>query len=212
VDLFGKKVISTQERDTNVAAAESSKASVAADEAAVEQADLNLRYTKIIAPIDGYVTKEAVAIGDYVQVGQAVMSLVPPRVWVVANFKETQRRNMQPGQPVDISVDAYPSLKLRGHVDRIQAGSGAAFSLLPPENATGNYVKVGHALHLLWAAPLPPGQQLQIACFFTTRLATPCPPSPVKTTGPATSQEQSCLAGSQCITTSYIYWAGSTSM
>jgi membrane fusion protein (multidrug efflux system) len=67
---------------------------------------------------------------------------VPPRVWVIANFKETQLRNMQPGRPVDISVDAYPNLKLRGHVDSIQAGSGAAFTLLPPENATGNYVKV----------------------------------------------------------------------
>jgi len=141
-DLFAKKVISTQERDTNVATSDSSKASVEADEAAVEQAELNLGYTKIIAPIDGYVTKEAVAIGDYLQVGQALMSLVPPRVWVIANFKETQLRNMQPRQPVDISVDAYPSLKLRGRVDSIQAGSGAAFSLLPPENATGNYVKV----------------------------------------------------------------------
>jgi len=141
-DLFAKKVISTQERDTNVATSDSSKAAVEADEAAVEQAELNLSYTKITAPIDGYVTKLAVAIGDYVQVGQALMSLVPPRVWVIANFKETQLRNMRPGQPVDISVDAYPSLKLRGHVDSIQAGSGAAFSLLPPENATGNYVKV----------------------------------------------------------------------
>lgn len=141
-DLFTKKVISTQERDTNVATSDSTKASVEADEAAVEQAELNLGYTKVIAPIDGYVTKEAVATGDYVQVGQAFMSLVPPRVWVIANFKETQLRNMWPGQPVDISVDAYPSLKLRGRVDSIQAGSGAAFSLLPPENATGNYVKV----------------------------------------------------------------------
>jgi membrane fusion protein (multidrug efflux system) len=142
LDLFSRKVISTQERDTNVATAESSRASVQADEAGVEQAELNLSYTKITAPIDGYVTKEAVAIGDYVQVGQALMSLVPPRVWVIANFKETQLRDIQPGQPVDISLDAYPSLKLRGHVDSIQAGSGAAFSLLPPENATGNYVKV----------------------------------------------------------------------
>ena len=133
LDLFGQKVISTQERDTNVAAAESSRASVQADEAAVEQAELNLSYTKITVPIDGYVTKEAVAIGDYLQVGQALMSLVPPRVWVIANFKETQLRNMHPGQPADISVDAYPSLKLRGHVDSIQAGSGAAFTLLPPE-------------------------------------------------------------------------------
>jgi membrane fusion protein, multidrug efflux system len=142
VDLFGRHVISMQDRDNTVAASQSSKAAVEADEAAVEQAELNLSYTKITAPIDGYVTKDAVAIGDYLQVGQALMSLVPPRVWVIANFKETQLRNMQPGQPVDISVDAYPSLKLRGHVDSIQAGSGAAFTLLPPENATGNYVKV----------------------------------------------------------------------
>ena len=141
-DLFTKKVMSAQERDANVATSDSSKASVEADKAAVEQAELNLGYTKVIAPVDGYVTKEAVATGDYVQVGQAFMSLVPPRVWVTANFKETQLRNMQPGQPVDISVDAYPSLKLRGRVDSIQAGSGAAFSMLPPENATGNYVKV----------------------------------------------------------------------
>jgi membrane fusion protein, multidrug efflux system len=142
VDLFGRNVISTQDRDNTVAASQSSKAAVQADEAAVEQAELNLSYTKITAPIDGYVTKDAVAIGDYLQVGQALMSLVPPRVWVIANFKETQLRQMQPGQLVDISVDAYPGLKLRGHVDSIQAGSGAAFSLLPPENATGNYVKV----------------------------------------------------------------------
>ena len=141
-DLFAKKVISTQERDTNIATAQSSMASVQADEAAVEQAELNLGYTKIKAPIDGYVTKDAVAIGDYLQVGQALMALVPPRVWVIANFKETQLRSMRPGQPVSISVDAYAGLKLQGRVDSIQAGSGAAFSLLPPENATGNYVKV----------------------------------------------------------------------
>ena len=141
-DLFAKKVMSAQERDTNVATSDSSKASVEADKAAVEQAELNLGYTKIKAPIDGYVTKEAVAIGDYVQVGQALMSLVPPRVWVIANFKETQLRSMRPGQPATISVDAYEGVQLHGHVDSIQAGSGAAFSLLPPENATGNYVKV----------------------------------------------------------------------
>ena len=141
-DLFTRNVISTQDRDTNIATSESSKAAVEADQASVEQAEANLSYTKITAPSDGYVTKQAVTSGDYVQVGQALMSIVPPRVWVIANFKETQLRNMRPGQPVDISVDAYPSLKLRGRVDSIQAGSGAAFSLLPPENATGNYVKV----------------------------------------------------------------------
>jgi membrane fusion protein (multidrug efflux system) len=142
VDLFGRNVISTQDRDTSVAASQSSKAVVEADEAAVEQVELNLGYTKIAAPIDGYVTKEAVAIGDYLQVGQALMSLVPPRVWVIANFKETQLRNMRPRQPVQIKVDAYPDHSLHGHIDSIQAGSGAAFTLLPPENATGNYVKV----------------------------------------------------------------------
>src|SRR6266403_3788668 len=142
LDLFSQKVISPQERDTNVAAAESSRASVQADEAAVEQAELNLGHSKIKAPIDGYVTKEAVSTGDYVQVGQALMSLVPPRVWVIANFKETQLRSMRPRQPVQIKVDAYPDHPLHGHIDSIQAGSGAAFSLLPPENATGNYVKV----------------------------------------------------------------------
>ena len=142
LDLFSRKVISTQERDTNVATAESSRASVQADEAAVEQAELNLGHSKIKAPVDGYVTKEAVATGDYVQVGQALMSLVPPRVWVIANFKETQLRNMRPRQPVQIKIDAYPDHPLHGHIDSIQAGSGAAFSLLPPENATGNYVKV----------------------------------------------------------------------
>src|SRR5438552_17216221 len=86
-DLVTRKVISAQDRDTNVATADSSKATVDADQAAVEQAELNLSYTKITAPIGGYVTKEAVTIGDYVQVGQALMSLVPPRVWVIANFK-----------------------------------------------------------------------------------------------------------------------------
>src|SRR5437763_2219650 len=141
-DLFSRKVISTQERDTNVATSESSKASVEANEAAVEQAQLNLGCAKIKAPIDGYVTKKAVTTGDYVQVGQALRSLVPPRVWVIANFKETQLRNMRPRQPVQIKIDAYPDHPLHGHIDSIQAGSGAAFSLLPPENATGNYVKV----------------------------------------------------------------------
>lgn len=141
-DLFSKSVISAQERDANVASAASSKGNVQADIAAVKQAELNLTYTKIKAPIDGRVTRKSVATGDYVQVGQMLMALVPPRVWVTANFKETQLRNMRAGQPAAISVDAYPGLKLKGRVDSIQAGSGAAFSLLPPENATGNYVKV----------------------------------------------------------------------
>ncbi|HKP85336.1 MAG TPA: HlyD family secretion protein [Blastocatellia bacterium] len=110
--------------------------------AAVAQAELNLSYTKIYAPEDGRVTKKSVEAGAFVQVGQALMAVVPDEVWVVANFKETQLDNIRPGQPVDIKVDAYSGKTFKGHVDSIQTGTGARFSLLPPENATGNYVKV----------------------------------------------------------------------
>jgi membrane fusion protein (multidrug efflux system) len=111
-------------------------------EAALRQAELDLSYTKIYASETGRVTRKSVEPGNYVQVNQILFSIVPDQVWVVANFKETQLRDMRPGQPVTIRVDAYPDRRFRGHVDSIQAGSGAAFSLLPPENATGNYVKV----------------------------------------------------------------------
>jgi membrane fusion protein (multidrug efflux system) len=111
-------------------------------EAAVHQAELDLSYTTLYAPESGRVTRKSVEPGAYVQVGQTLFSIVPDRVWVVANFKETQLRHMQPGQPATVRVDAYPDRVFHGHVDSIQAGSGARFSLLPPENATGNYVKV----------------------------------------------------------------------
>lgn len=110
--------------------------------AAVEQAKLNLSYTKIYAPCDGYVTKKNIEQGAYVQVGQSLMAIVSPKVWVTANFKETQLTQMRPGQPATISVDAYPGVEFAGHVKSIQHGTGTRFSLLPPENATGNYVKV----------------------------------------------------------------------
>jgi membrane fusion protein (multidrug efflux system) len=142
MDLFNQKTISAQERDTALQAAASANADIKGAEAAVSQAELNLKYTKVIAPIEGRVTNKSVEKGDYVQIGQTIMALVPQTVWVTANYKETQLRNMRPGQSALIRVDAYPSRKLRGHVDSIQAGSGARFSLLPPENATGNYVKV----------------------------------------------------------------------
>ena len=111
-------------------------------EAAVHQAELDLSYTQLYAPEPGRVTRKSVEPGAYVQVGQTLFSIVPDRVWVVANFKETQLRHMRAGQPATVTVDAYPDRVFRGHVDSIQAGSGARFSLLPPENATGNYVKV----------------------------------------------------------------------
>lgn len=115
---------------------------VAQAQAAVEQAEANLSRTVIKAPVDGRVAKLTAAKGAFAQPGQTVMVFVPNDVWVTANFKETQLALMRPGQPVDISVDAYPDRQFEGHVDSIQAGSGTAFSLLPAENATGNYVKV----------------------------------------------------------------------
>jgi len=108
----------------------------------VEQAELELSYTRIHAPTAGRVTRKTVEAGAYVQVGQSLMALVPDDMWVVANFKETQVGRIEPGQPVEIAVDAYPGKVFKGHVDSIQAGSGAAFSLLPPENATGYFIKV----------------------------------------------------------------------
>jgi membrane fusion protein (multidrug efflux system) len=108
----------------------------------LEAAQLNVSYTKISAPEPGRVTNKSVEPGDYVQAGQNLLALVPSNIWVTANFKETQLRLMRAGQPAEIEVDALGGKKFRGHVDSIQMGSGAAFSLLPPENATGNYVKV----------------------------------------------------------------------
>jgi membrane fusion protein (multidrug efflux system) len=110
--------------------------------AAAQQAQLQLQYTRILAPMDGRVTKKSVESGEWVQVGQPLMALVPDRVWVVANYKETQLTDMRVGQPAEIHVDAYPDQVFKGHVESIQSGTGARFSLLPPENATGNYVKV----------------------------------------------------------------------
>jgi membrane fusion protein (multidrug efflux system) len=121
---------------------EQAAAQIAQMKAAQRQAELELSYAKIYAPETGRITRKSVEPGDYVQVGQTLFSIVPDRFWVVANFKETQLRYMRPGQPATVHVDAYPDKPFKGHVDSIQAGSGAAFSLLPPENATGNYVKV----------------------------------------------------------------------
>ncbi len=110
--------------------------------ATLEQAQANLARTIITAPVAGRVTKLTAAKGNYAAVGQALMMFVPREVWVTANFKETQLNLMRPGQPVNIAIDAYPGRTFPGHVDSIQTGSGTAFSLLPAENATGNYVKI----------------------------------------------------------------------
>ena len=120
----------------------SSVAQLQQAKASQHQAEVTLSRTKITAPVDGYATAISAATGAYAQPGQALMMFVPKNVWVTANFKEMQLDLMRPGQPVKIRIDAYPDHTFHGHVDSIQAGSGAAFSLLPPQNATGNYVKV----------------------------------------------------------------------
>ena len=122
--------------------ADTASAEVAQARAAVEHAELDLAATQLYAPEAGRVTRKVVEAGAYVQIGQALLTIVPHDVWVVANFMETQLANMRPGQPVEIKVDAYPGKMFKGHVDSVQAGTGSRFSLLPPENATGNYVKV----------------------------------------------------------------------
>jgi len=121
---------------------ETAKADVETAKANLENARLQLSYATIVAPVAGRVTRKDVQKGMYVQVGQALLSLVPQEVFVTANFKETQLAHMRPGDRVDIDVDAMPGRTYHGRVDSIQSGSGARFSLLPPENATGNYVKV----------------------------------------------------------------------
>jgi membrane fusion protein (multidrug efflux system) len=124
---------------------------------AVNSAQLNVSYTKIFAPCDGLVTRKQVEAGDYLQTGQTIFSIVPKDVWVVANFKESQLRDMRTNQPVLVEIDALGGRKFRAHVDSIQEGSGAVFSLLPPENAVGNFVKVVQRVpvKIVFDEPLP---------------------------------------------------------
>jgi membrane fusion protein (multidrug efflux system) len=120
----------------------SSQANAERRKAELDQALLNLQYTKVVAPVTGIVSNRTVEVGQNVQPGQEMMKVIPLEdIWVTANFKETQLRDMKAGQKVEIDVDATGKT-YNGHVDSISGASGARFSLLPPENATGNYVKV----------------------------------------------------------------------
>jgi membrane fusion protein (multidrug efflux system) len=133
----------TQQVKLREAQVDSFRGRLAQAEANLQQVELNLSYTTIRAPMEGRVTQKTVEVGQVVQPGQPLLSIVGlGDVWVLANCKETQLTHVRPGQPVTITVDTYPGVVFKGHVDSIQAGSGATFSLLPPENATGNYVKV----------------------------------------------------------------------
>ncbi len=159
VNSAAKRVTAAQ---AQLAAAQAQAATAAAQvqsaRARLDQARLNLDYTRVTAPQGGHVSRLTVAVGAWVQPGEDLMALVPRRVWVTANFKETQLDRMRPGQKVSIRIDAYPNLRLDGHVDSIQRGSGPAFSLLPPENATGNWVKVVQRVpvKIVIDTPIPP--------------------------------------------------------
>ena len=118
------------------------KASMERQQAVLAQAELNLSYTTIRASDAGSVANKTVELGNYVQPGQVLLSLVPDDLYITANFKETQLTDVRPGQRVIVRVDAFPNLRLRARVDSIQRGTGSQFALLPPENATGNFVKV----------------------------------------------------------------------
>ncbi|QXQ07147.1 HlyD family secretion protein [Sphingosinicellaceae bacterium] len=122
--------------------ADASRAQIIAARAQIASASNTVGNLHIVAPISGQVVNRSVNLGSYVAPGQQVMAIVPDRLWITANFKETQLVDMRRGQHVDIKVDAFPDVDFEGHVDSIQRGAGQAFALLPPQNATGNYVKV----------------------------------------------------------------------
>jgi membrane fusion protein (multidrug efflux system) len=129
--------------------------------AALQAAQLNLEYTTVVAPVDGVVTHKQVEVGQIVQQGQGLMVIVPLQdIWVTANFKETQLRAMKPGQRVNVKVDTYGKT-FSGHVDSIAGATGAVLSLLPPENATGNYVKVVQRVPVkIILDPIPPDKAI----------------------------------------------------
>jgi membrane fusion protein (multidrug efflux system) len=157
-DVAGSKVKATEEQVKQVEmAVETQKAiikqaeasrpsqisSIREKEAKLRAAELSYGYTRIPAPSDGYITKKTVEAGNQIEAGLPLMAVVPlDNIWVIANYKETQLERVKPGQKVKIKVDTYPGKTFKGKVESIMAGSGAVFSLFPPENATGNYVKV----------------------------------------------------------------------
>ncbi|HEX4600560.1 MAG TPA: HlyD family secretion protein [Gemmatimonadales bacterium] len=155
--LAEQDIVSKQQLDGAEAAARAADAALAASQASLiaadarvgaaraarDQAALNLSYTRLTAPASGVVSKKTVELGQLVQAGQPLMSVVPLEdVWITANLKETQIEDVKPGEPVDFTVDAYSGLHVRGHVESLAPATGARFSLLPPDNATGNFTKV----------------------------------------------------------------------
>jgi membrane fusion protein, multidrug efflux system len=153
---------------------ESARASSQQAQAQLGQAELNLQYTRVEAAQSGRVVKLSGAVGTLAAAGQSLMMLVPDEIWIVANYKETQLSDMRPGQQVEFTIDAYPDRKLVGRVDSVQPGSGTAFSLLPAENATGNYVKVVQRVPVKivvdhWPADLPIGPGMSVVPWTKVR-------------------------------------------
>jgi membrane fusion protein (multidrug efflux system) len=140
--LVQRQAVAQQQLDDQNYLVEQDQATVALDRAKVDAAQLNLSYTTVTAAQAGRVVSLSAAIGQFAQAGTTLTMFVPDEIWVTANFKETQLDAMRPGQPVTLTIDAYPERTIRGHVASVQSGSGPAFSLLPPENATGNWVKI----------------------------------------------------------------------
>ena len=182
--LAAQDIVSKQQLDGVAAAARAADAALAAAQAALvgadarvaaaraarDQAALNLSYTRVIAPGTGVVSKKSVEVGQLVQPGQPLMSLVPLEdVWITANLKETEVQDVKPGDPADFTVDAYPGRDFQGHVESLSPATGARFSLLPPDNATGNFTKVVQRLPVRIrpdkvdpAHPLRPGMSVVV--------------------------------------------------
>jgi membrane fusion protein (multidrug efflux system) len=183
--LAAQGIVSRQQLDAAQTAVRGADAALAAAQAALLGADarvasaravrdqvaLQLSYTRILAPLAGVVSKKAVELGQLVQPGQPLMSVVPlDDVWVTANLKETQTADVTAGDAVDFTADAYPGRRFQGHVESVSPATGARFSLLPPDNATGNFTKVVQRvpvrIRLAWpsdpAHPLRPGMSVNV--------------------------------------------------
>ena len=163
---LGLKVLQTQHT--------SAEASKQQADAQLDQAKLNLQYTNVQAAQSGRVVKLSGAKGTFATAGQSLMMFVPDEVWITANYKETQLADMRPGQSVEIRIDAYPGRKLKGRVDSVQPGSGTAFSLLPAENATGNFVKVVQRVPVKivvddWPSDIPVGPGMSVVPWTRVR-------------------------------------------
>src|SRR6516165_5890681 len=154
--LVQRNAIAQQQADDQRYLVSQTESTVALDQAKVDAAQLDLSHTTIRAAEPGRAVNLTAAVGQFAQAGTALTIFVPGEIWVTANFKETQLDAMRPGQPVTLAIDAYPDRNIRGHVASVQPGSGTAFSLLPAQNATGNYVKIVQRVPVKIVIDTPP--------------------------------------------------------